>query len=507
MARRSTKEPSAPWVPANVSVFPIAKGTTKERPRGSGATRIAGKERPCWDVRFRVDGRDFLRRFSKAGDANAWADDLVVGLRQGLLFDPAAKRFIEPDAAVPATGDSLYEWTETYWQWRWPQIEPKTRKELARYLNRVRGYFVTEAPTGDTAVAVDDYLTHASLSVKDVVLTETQRAGQAWLASHSTPIGSIGPEDLDAFLAHCRPSIRFPGRQVAGGTERRMIADLRPCWERAVYKGKITSSPWDRLDPRDLGGRRTSSSRSTAGVVPADAELVLSGKQVFEFARICVELGGWGSIVLCFVLVMGLCGLRPSEAVGLVVGDLELPDSGGGWLTVRRSRRKIQDRWLDDEDDPEWGPLKGRELTAIRRVPIPTKVVQELRKHLERHCAGAAQHDLVFHRDGKAFDVDAFDNDIWRPARGFMFPLTEGLAASSPLQPKLSRLRRQDLRHSACSAWLRSKVDVKVCQKWSGHKRLSVFLDIYQGLMPESEDEGALLLDEYVRNELSELAA
>ena len=71
-----------------------------------------------------------------------------------------------------------------------------------------------------------------------------------------------------------------------------------------------------------------------------------------------------------------------------------------------------------------------------------------------------------------------------------MFPPRNGLAPDDPRQPKLSRLRRRDLRHAACSWWLREGVDAVVCQRWSGHKTLSVFLDIYQGVAPGREDEG-----------------
>ncbi len=34
-----------------------------------------------------------------------------------------------------------------------------------------------------------------------------------------------------------------------------------------------------------------------------------------------------------------------------------------------------------------------------------------------------------------------------------------------------------------------------VCQKWSGHKRLSVFLDVYQGVMPGREAAGVRSLE------------
>jgi hypothetical protein len=60
----------------------------------------------------------------------------------------------------------------------------------------------------------------------------------------------------------------------------------------------------------------------------------------------------------------------------------------------------------------------------------------------------------------------------------------------------LGRLRLHDLRHAACSMWLNtSGIEVRVACEWSGHKRLSVFLDIYQGLMPGSQASAKAKLD------------
>jgi integrase len=56
-------------------------------------------------------------------------------------------------------------------------------------------------------------------------------------------------------------------------------------------------------------------------------------------------------------------------------------------------------------------------------------------------------------------------------------------------------LRRHDLRHAACSWWLREGVDAVVCQRWSGHKTLSVFLGVYQGVAPGREEEGVAKLE------------
>jgi integrase len=155
---------------------------------------------------------------------------------------------------------------------------------------------------------------------------------------------------------------------------------------------------------------------------------------------------------------------------------------------VRRTYRPTSDRWLDPDEDPEWGPLKDRDVTESRRVPLPPLLVAKLRDHLAQF--GEGPDGLVFHRNGRPFDHDMFGRSVWDPARSKVFPRRKDLPPDDPRQPKLSQLRRHDLRHAACSWWLREGVDAVVCQRWSGHRTLSVFLDIYQGVAPGREGDG-----------------
>lgn len=456
-----------------------------------------------------MDGVELRRRFPRAGDATDFGQRLRDGYRAGWAYDPALGCFVDPEGRpsghsaqtssapqpeeVPA--ETVLTWTATYWAEKWETLEPSTRGDLSRYLNRARRFFVDTEPDGDVAIAVDAYLRKASLSVRDRPLQDAERIGLEWLTKHSLPLVSVGRAQVEAFLAANRTNRRYPDRQVSPASERRVVADLKQCWARAVEAERIPSNPWEkvRLRARAAGGAR---SKTGKAALTADADLVLSPHQVFDLADACVRHGTWGGSVACFVLVMGLCGLRPSEATGLIVGDLDIEGEGPGWLTVRRSHRRVPDRYLEDDEDPDWGPLKGRDLSDKRRVPIPTEVAARLHTHLSEHCAGAPKHALVFHRNGRPFDLALFGENVWRPARAVLFPPIPGLDPASPLQPKLSRLRRHDLRHSACSLWLRSGVDVTVCQRWSGHKRLSVFLDIYQGLIPGREEEGVRLLED-----------
>lgn len=487
--------PTNPWVPDTLTVLPILRRTTKARPRGSGPEREVGKERPCWDVRWRVDGEDFFARFYRSAEASVFADELRSGRLQGLPFDPVAKRFKASEQLPLPIGDTVFSWTAEYWDQKWASLEPKSRSELGRYLNRTRSFFVAGKPTKAETAQVTEYLAGASLIVRTDELDEGQRAGEQWLRSHSLPLSEVKREQINAFLAHYRRSHRDPHRQTSPATERRMVVDLKQCWKRAIIEERLDVNPWDTVVSRTRSTRASARSTTT---LAADSELVLSPDQVIELADRCVTEGSWGEHVRCYVLVMGLCGLRPNEAVGLLVGDIELPEEGSGWLTVRRTHRRVPERYLDPDEDPRWGPLKGRDLAATRRVPVPAVVAGALRHHLVEFCEGAAGSDLVFQHRERPFDLAIFSEDVWVSARTSMFPLIEGLDADSALQPKLARVRRHDLRHSACSMWLRAHIDVTVCQLWSGHKRLSVFLDVYQGLIPGRQEEGVRLLEEHL---------
>ena len=501
MPPRSIVMTEPPWVPATLNV---------RRPRrGQTTDRRTGAHRPYWELRWFVDGTELRQRFDRAGDASDHALQLQDGFRAGWAYDGAGRRFVDPsietadaDEPPPATMPpapagvpTVLEWTETYWQEKWSSLEPTSRSELARYLNRTRQQFVDAVPTDDEAAAVRTYLRTSSLAVRARPMSDAARHGLDWLTRHSLPLSEVGREEIEQFLIVNRINRLHPERQISPSSERRIVADLKQCWARAVERDHLASNPWDevRLRTRATGGVRA---RSGTDPLVVDADVVLSPEQLFKLADACVTEGSWGGGVRCFVLVMGLCGLRPSEATALIVGDIDVSAPGPGWLTVRRSHRKIPARYLEDDADPERGPLKGRDVTDTRRAPIPAQLADLFRDHLTTYCPDSAPHDLVFHRSGRPFDLAAFSEDVWKPARTSLFPLVPDLDPSSPLQPRLARLRRHDLRHSACSLWLRAGVDVTVCQRWSGHRRLSVFLDIYQALIPDREESGVALLQE-----------
>lgn len=481
-----------PFVPTNFSCW-ITKttSTVTVADRRTGQRRPKSKDR--WDVKGRADGIEYSKRFSRAGLAESWRDQLERGYANGLPFDLRAKRFVVPESHASRDRATVFSITEQFYRGH-PEWEPKTKILTATAFNRARLWLLPEGVVleGAERAAVVDYLDHASFTTRRrSELTERQRAGLVWLEAHSAPAADVTTAQIEEFVGRFATSQRNPKKKVAAATIVRYTQPLRACWAWAVARDDIPVShnPWLAVKAR----RKVKSKAQQPAVgrtgLAVDKDIVLDIPQAIVLADRCGEVGSWGGVVGCYVLMMALCGLRPNEAVGLLWEDLELPrDGSAGWLTVRRSRRKVAARWLDPDEDPDWGPLKDRSIADTRRVPVPPLLVERLRSH--RDDFGEGPDGLVFHRRGKPFDLSLFARDVWEPARAELFPLCKGLPRGDPRQPKLSKLRRHDLRHAACSWWLRSGVDATVCQRWSGHKSLSVFLDVYQGVAPGREEEG-----------------
>ncbi|MHB1533203.1 MAG: tyrosine-type recombinase/integrase [Acidimicrobiales bacterium] len=481
-----------PWVPRSFSAW-VRKGSSAERVNERATGEARRRSVDCWDVVGRADGVQFLKRFRRAGRAQTWLDRLEADFAAGLRFDLRTKQFLTPEFPAGPVVPTVFSLTEAYFA-QHPEWEPKTKVAAALSFNRARRWLL--APGADLSPeltgAVEDYLAHAAFLPDHLAgqISESQAAGRTWLEAHSAPADSLSAAQVEAFVARFEVNQRDPTKRVSAVTITRVLQPLKACWTWAVSREDfpVERNPWAVVRPR----RKVKGKASLKGsrvALAVDSDLVLGVDQALALAEACAREGTWGAVVECFVLVMALSGLRPGEAVGLLWEDVELPEEDGpGWLTVRRSHRPVAARWLDPDEDPEWGPLKDRDLTGTRRVPVHPLLVAKLAAH--RDTFGEGPGGLVFHRHGKAFDHDLFGRNVWDPGRAALFPPRDDLPPGDPRQPKLSRLRRHDLRHAACSWWLREGVDAVVCQRWSGHKTLSVFLDIYQGVAPGREDEG-----------------
>ena len=160
-----------------------------------------------------------------------------------------------------------------------------------------------------------------------------------------------------------------------------------------------------------------------------------------------------------------------------------------GWVTVRRSHRPIAGAVARPRRGPRMGPAQG---PRRHRNPAGAGSSRSLVAKLRRapRAYGEGPGGLCSTATANPSTTTCSPAASGTRAAVPSGPCRPDLPPDDPRQPKLARLRRHDLRHAACSWWLREGVDAVVCQRWSGHETLSVFLDIYQGVAPGREDDG-----------------
>ncbi|HVA42703.1 MAG TPA: hypothetical protein VNF50_04400 [Acidimicrobiales bacterium] len=494
--------PAAPFLPQRFQVFPV--GTAKQ-------TRRSGKPVRYWTVRGRADGWDFLKRFTEpytAAQAKAWADDLRAGFTRGWLFDPAAKRFLDPSSLSPtAEAETVFGFTEVFWNEYWPTHAPGTLGWVERALNRARaGLLRPERPEASQIdrEAIAAYLTRCSLKIDPPpwhLWTDSELAGEAYLRRWSLPMRDVGWADLQELLQAHRTYERGGERLVtAQATEARWTAPLKQMWMLALARQVVDSNPFVGL--KQLAPRRNADEDR----LRADPDLILDLHEVLAMAGACAQLRPEARRFFGLVLVSAFCALRPAEAAGLT-RDSVVEVNGQMWLVVGRTQRRAAKRFLRPGDDPVWGPLKGRSEDDVRRVPVVEWLADIVRIHLGLFVGPEPHASLFPSIRGGRLDYSMFGRDYWRPARAMLFPAppAKGPAVGSVgwrRAKKRSEIRLHDLRHVGASYYLRSGVDFVQAMRWTGHRDLKTFLSVYQGILPNDEVTGTVRLEQYLSAEL-----
>jgi hypothetical protein len=279
-------------------------------------------------------------------------------------------------------------------------------------------------PTGDDLVAVEDFLTTpASLPVHlEGRMTDRQRIGQDLAGDALRSSRLAHPEER---LRPSSPLRNESARNPLSGYRRRRSRGIsnrsrRLEWAISREDVPIDRSPWVVVRPRRKVKGKSTWRRDGPDwrSMPTWCSAYLSpgaGRNM----RHRGGLGSGSSNASCWSWRCAGCGPgRP-------------PACARGHRTASRRRAGVAgrsaqspthpgERWLDADEDPEWGPLKDRDLTESRRVPIPSPLATKLRRHLELYGNGPG--GLVFHRNDKAFDRDMFARNVWEPARAKLFP-------------------------------------------------------------------------------------
>ncbi len=454
--------PSTPWRPAKLRVWGVYR---RQRGAASRAADSTNRLRPVvvkYDVRFQVDGHEYRYGFDK----KAWADEFASSLQEefvkGWEFDPVARRFVAPQALEPEEVLTWLAFAADYFARKWLAWSPASRRHAQADFARASVHLVAdEAPELNPAqrVEADRCLRTSTFIVpRPEKLSDAERRWDEWFASWSLPLRDITDAHLHRLMETIRITTLGGRRRLLGAASlKRTRAVLRGAFKSAYKRRLIEWDPWTALEwklPPDLDR--------------IDSELVMDPAQVFELADAC---GVIDRRYHCFVLIQGLCGLRPGEARDLRRRDLDVR-STPGTVTVGGSYSDVGHQFFDPGESRR-RPLKGRGPRATRSIAIPTRLVPLLHAHLEEFVGERADALVFTTAAGSRINLSRFNVNVWSPAREKLF------AEDSALR----HVRRHDLRHSAITTWLNCGVTLKTAQRWSGHKTASVLLDTYLGVV------------------------
>lgn len=183
-----------------------------------------------------------------------------------------------------------------------------------------------------------------------------------------------------------------------------------------------------------------------------------------QLRSLATEAGQHGT----FVLVLGYCGLRWGEAIGLRVKDIDF----------RRNRINVERNAVEVGSQVHVGTPKSHER---RSVPFPTF----LSGRLQDMCRSKLPNALVF---------AASDGDFMRRAR--TDEASGSWFAGAVRRAGIPRVTPHDLRHTAASLAISAGANVKAVQKMLGHASAAMTLDVYSGLFDDDLDAVAQALNQ-----------
>jgi integrase len=237
----------------------------------------------------------------------------------------------------------------------------------------------------------------------------------------------------------------WAGRERGASIRRRSLAALSQAFRLAVADGLLPANPCAGVpQPRTAAGERRYLSwlelRDLAEAAGRDAPLV------------------W---------LLGTCGLRLGEAIGLQVGDV---DAARGRLRVARSVGT-------SSQGTEVGPPKSKKG---RDVPVSGFVLERL------PLAGRAPGEWLFTgARGGRLDPHNWRQRVFRPAAK---------------EAGLGDLHPHALRHAAASLAIAAGADVLVVQRMLGHASPSITLNLYSHLWDQGLDSVAARMEVELRD-------
>ena len=300
--------------------------------------------------------------------------------------------------------------------------------------------------------AFDDMLESMRSDNTGGSIRDTKNRARHWLATLGPyPVAAITEKNITQWIGQRR---REPGRHggtIAKSTMSNELGTLRSVLRREVKRGTIRVNPAEDVKiPRDMPRKHEPVFLTMAQVVALWAALP-------EPWRLMVQ-------------VTSGTGLRWGEVTRLDVQSLKL-DHEPPEVHVTRAWKRDEFGKLYDGT-----PKSGKS----RAVSLPHSLVAPLRAHIEKHHLHG--DDLLWSRaDGSALVEGAW----WKTWDRAIKKSDIGV-----------RPRFHDLRHTHASMLIAAGTPMKVISERLGHKSISITMDLYGHLQPDSAIKAAATVDQ-----------
>lgn len=322
----------------------------------------------------------------------------------------------------------------------------RTKREAEAFaatveVSKLRGEYVD---VSRSRVTVGE-LGAAWLERKATLKPSTRRALESAWRVHVEPRWGATPVSKIEFTAVQAWITGLAVRGLSATTVKRVLGVLAGLMEDAVRDRRIFANPCKGIQtPHKVSKER----------------VYLSHEQLHALAAEC---GTHSS----FVLVLGYCGLRWGEAVGLRVKDIDF----------LRNRINVSQNAVEVGNTVHVGTPKGHER---RSVPFPAMLASDLKAQ----CKNKLPDALVFPGSGGT-----------HMRRSRTDAESSGWFAGAVRRSRVPRVTPHDLRHTAASLAISAGANVKAGQRMLGHKSAAMTLDTYSGLFEDDLDAVAHALN------------
>ncbi|MFC3983190.1 tyrosine-type recombinase/integrase [Streptosporangium jomthongense] len=413
-----------------------------------------------YTARWVTAEKSWRETFTTRALAESFRAELLTAIRQGKAFDLATGR---PAEYAGQRGQSVTWWALMceYVDHRWDDAAPNTRRSIADALATATLSLVASGAgkpsKPDIRRAVSKWAAHKPRRTAGEMPTDIARA-VAWLEKNTVPVAALADEAV--ILGTLKGISRtLTGKTASGTTIARKRAVFYNVLDYAVSPAKLLSNnplisvKWKRPKiAEEISPRRV--------VNPQQAEALLTA------------VGKTMDQLTAFFAAMYYAALRPAEAVGLTLDEIDLPAPGNGdewgWFLLGDSAPAVGADWTGNGQRRESRELKHRARKAVRPVPIPPPLVAILRSHIAKHGVSPDGHLFVGERGGPL--SESVYGRVWQKARTAALGEAE---AASPLAE-----RPYDLRHACVSTWLNAGVPATQVAEWAGHS-VNVLLRVY----------------------------